>query len=525
MANYRILLLFAAIAVISVLYYQQQVGMAGERGLSLLPGQVSSATSQFRPLLSDSNSTYGQPYGGNWNTTAKLVGDPLYIANYSFLLGLAHGTYGSAPEFNGSATSEASFGVLGQIGSGAPLSAAAYTVSGSGWNLLSYSELIPLYFITAVGIVNPIGISMPSVGFRATSLQPANYSLGYGDPLARYQTLDALYSLGTPVLNNTSVAFSPGSARGRDSLVPFRATDAYSLYELEMTDLYITQQAQALGSLFSCGVFSANRTAPGGAGLYGTALAWSPGPFSGLSTGFAVTGLTGGEPRLSSMTADWMALATSVEPRWLDSAASGTPVCRDGTPNDRFFYLISYGQYQGDTVQQLIYNKSLGPGFAFIGYSDGSLLVDVDNVNLSRAGGARLAVDNSTLPYSRHYNMFLAEDNLSQGYHSVSFTLGNRTLTSTLYVEPFIPMMALLTPSTLSITIYNTTYGSLDVTDFSASGSNGDLYTYPNFTMTRTTTVSLPTNATCQMGQHSVYTIDFNTQYGAERLVSSVTCD
>ena len=524
MANFRILALFAVIAALFVLFYQQQLNLAGYHGIGLFTAQVGARTSLFRDFLANSNSSFTSLLGSDWNLTEKLVYGPAYAANYTFL-------QGSGGPLGPNVSSEASAATLSQIGGGVPLQTAAYLSNSSAPSILVYSMLYPLYLLSLLDIVNPLGTAMPGLGIQAASPQLSSRQLGHEDPLGRYQALAALYSLGFPVVPGGYGAFPPGAVTGKGSLMPFDVTDVYSVYGLEMAKLDILQQAQILGTIFSCGAFgSGNSSAVPQAGLYGIAISSSPGTFSNITGGYTITGTTGSSGGLSLFTTDWLALISYESPGRLNLMENGGTVCTGRNASSaslsalQLLYLMAYSQYQNGMLQQILYNKSIRPNIAFMGYSSNALVVDVDSVNLSSFAGGSLVVDNSPLLYRRYYNFLAANDSLSPGYHSVSLTMGNTTLTSSLYVEPHILVNLLRTPGNISITIFNSPYGALNITDFSVTDGSGLVSTYPNFSTHGTAVLSIAAPSGCTIGERMRYTIDFGTQYGAEHLISAVQC-
>ncbi len=532
MVNYKIMALFTFIGIAFVLYYQQQLGLSGVYYLNGLSGEVSGSSTLFRSFLSNSNSSIGMDSSIYYNSTASLIYNPSYIESYSYLNAHYLNVTGTPQQLVPySLLNNLTIAVVGSIGGGNPLETAAYVSTTKAPRILSYSELLPLYVLTMLNVIDPLAMSMPSTAMKLTSLSVGNYSLGYKDPLFRYSTIAYFYGLGIPAFQNSSITLNPRTARTA-SIIPFDATDALSVYEIELSKYYIQSQSKILSSLYSCGLF--NQPSQPNTNLnsqfYGIAIAAVGGPFSNITTEYTVSGFTGYQPGISSQSSGWLAQAAFADPARLNYIQNGTADCtQPAAPGQnlsiqKLFYLLSFSQYESGMLQQLLYDKSPSLTIPLEWYSDNSIMFEIGNLNLNSTSRIIVNVDNSTLNYSRYYNFIIARVHLNPGFHSVSLIIGNQTLASTIFVQPYIPVYISRSNDSFTITLQNETFSNVNITDLSISDSSGHILTYPQFFLNKKETIYLQALQNCSVGEREQYTIDFNTQYGKEHIVSTIQC-
>ncbi len=517
MVNYKIVVLLVLSGIFIVIAYQQQIGIVGYSNFNRYAAMVNSSSADFKSFLNNSGTISG--FDAPSNLTVKLVENPLYVMN--FVSNLTN----IMPSGNRNVSYYVLSSVPSQLNGGSIFDISQYLFN-NYQTLSGYSLLISLYISSLVNIAYPIGTAAPSQQTDITS-QSIDYSkFGLQSPLSRYLTIVFLAQLGIPVINESMISNTQDLLQQARSgrLVPFKTYYISSLYELEFAGTAVENIGNTENYLISCGIFNSSNTTyhesmPIDSELYSSSFSnaqtqfYNPGAF-GTTTG---TGLTGYAPTTIPVVAELLSVATQVNPTIINKFVDQDVNCNP-------FYNLSFDEYQSDMLQQLIYNKEIQPSIAYVGYSNGAMVVDVDSLNLNSTKRIGFTIDNNSVNYTRYLNFLFARVNLTNGYHFLSLYIGNTTMESTIFVEPYMPITITSSSYNLTISIFNTTYPDANITDFSVTDEHGNVLTYPNFSLDQPTTIRLQTSSSCNAGSSQSYTIDFNTNYGKEQLISSVQC-
>ena len=291
-----------------------------------------------------------------------------------------------------------------------------------------------------------IGNSIPSLSYliaypNATSMASGGNSSPYDwlsdSYFVRGLTIAALAYFGLSVVNkyannanNASDTIYPGHYR---LLIPQKASNLESMYELESTGYDIYAIAIVLGNMASENYFSP-----------------SPGAKTGKisSIGFAqeVCPLGSNPPNagytsmLSNCNFYDAASLGNIPDGWLNliyTAYGSSGMAVNSTSFSKALYGIALLKYLGYLDAQILYNKTIPPEIDFIGYQNGTLLLDLGNLNLTNPD-IELLVDGRGVDYSRYWDFLIAKTNLSIGMHSIYMRVDGRTLSENIAVYPTI---------------------------------------------------------------------------------------
>lgn len=322
---------------------------------------------------------------------------------------------------------------------------------------------------------NYIAIERLMLGSYATG----SSELLYADTV--YQLVEgvaiaSVYSLGIPAFNNTFLPIPSGllpNSKGMDEFLikPYQPGNAY-LLKLELNDQVILYIATTLGKAFSCNLFSgagyvespttgynASQAAAGEAALllrFSKGQAQSIGDLNPnlLGTGSLINQSRGPNPdSFAVIVPGWLLLSSQVGSRLFDigvlnsnttckttsySRANGTLVAVNSTyqiKTEDLMHVLSLVQAYGSLVSAATYNTTPNRGIIAAIYQNGTLLLDVENVNLGLRN-LTIMVNGKPVRARGMYAFVFTNVTLPYGENNVSISLANTTLTTQFYVDP-----------------------------------------------------------------------------------------
>ena len=330
----------------------------------------------------------------------------------------------------------------------------------------------------AAGIYNNlsiIGEKIPSLSYLTAypnaTLMASGGNLSPYDWLSdsyfvRGLTIAALSYLGLPVVNKYAHNASDAMYSGHyQLLIPQKASNLESMYELESTGYGIYTTEIVLSSMASADDLSPlSNTKAGKIRSVGLAqeicLLGNNSPNAGYTSLLSNCNFYDAAS-LGSVSDGWLSLIFTVY------GLSGRAV--NYTNFSKALYEMALVKYLGYLDAQVLYNKTIPPEIDFIGYQNGTLLLDIGNLNLTNPE-IELLVDGRGVNYLRYWDFLVAKTNLSIGTHSIYMRVDNRTLSGNMAVYPaMISNPTYITAGNFSFSISDPYNYSMEISNVSVS--------------------------------------------------------